>query len=160
MANDDNLHTISSSLPVSRQSKRETVPDRQISDLERERDKRVVALLGRLALHYYRPDFTEKQAMLLIADMLDDLRDFSIPQIETACRAWRKKPEATYFPKSGQLIGLMKESLEASIARRRALAPAYRADRMIEQQRKPLKPWRQVLAENGRLPPDEPDDAA
>lgn len=69
----------------------------------------VSAILARLALHYWRPDFTPEQTKLLISDYLDDLWPYSLPQIERACKEFRMDGDNKFFPKSGELIELMKE---------------------------------------------------
>lgn len=68
----------------------------------------VSAILARMALHYWRPDFTPEQTKLLIADYLHDLEEFSPALIETACSVYRKDGKNQFFPKSGQLIELMR----------------------------------------------------
>jgi hypothetical protein len=121
-----------------------------------------MVLLGRLALHYYRPGFTEGQAKLVMEDMIEDLMDHDPQEIAAACSAWRRKPEASYFPKSGQLIACIKEASEAKIphpgghAREsfRASEQFRREQALAGPQPVALKPWRQVLADHHRaLPP-------
>lgn len=112
------------------------------------RARSIFALLGRLALHYYRPDFTEGQSKLVIEDMIGDLIEYDPRDVAEACTAWRRKPEASYFPKSGQLIGCIRERHEASIANARANKPAFRAIQYeTSALAAPLKPYRQILAE-------------
>lgn len=64
-------------------------------------------LLSRMAVHYYRPDFTEAQAKVLIGDMVDDLHGFGVYEIEKALREYRQNAKEKFFPKSGQLIALI-----------------------------------------------------
>lgn len=70
-------------------------------------------LLSRLAIHYYRPDFTEGQAKLLIQDYVHDLADFAVCDVEAAIRDYRQQPtkgKAKYFPDSAQLRELATEN--------------------------------------------------
>lgn len=69
----------------------------------------VSAILARLALHYWRPDFTPEQTKLLIADYLDDLQRYNPDQIALACRDFRMDGGNKFFPKSGELIQLIKD---------------------------------------------------
>lgn len=63
-------------------------------------------MLLRLAVTYYRPDFTEMQAKVLIADYLLDLAEFEPSDVETAISNYRRMPAAEYFPKPGILFRL------------------------------------------------------
>lgn len=67
----------------------------------------VTATLARLALHYWRPDFTDKQAALLISDYIRDLEGYSVIQVERACMVFRKGPENKFFPRSGELLAIL-----------------------------------------------------
>jgi len=84
----------------------------------------VVMALSKLAVHYYRPDFTEGQAKSLISDMVGDLGEFSVGEIEAAIAAYRQAPpsagKAKYFPDSGTLRKLASDER----AHRRAVAAA------------------------------------
>lgn len=66
-------------------------------------------ILSRLAIHYYRPDFTEGQAKLLIADMVEDLREYSPDVVADACSEYRRKADSKFFPNSGTLRALALE---------------------------------------------------
>ncbi len=68
------------------------------------KDEAIVALLAKLALHYWRPDFTEGQARQLYLDYLDDLRDYAVADIKTAIQAYRTDGTNKFFPSSGQII--------------------------------------------------------
>lgn len=103
------LHTISSSLPQNRSSEKSSAPS--------ERAK-IMLCLSKLAVHYYRPDFTEGQAKVLITDMVNDLSDYRFDEIEIAARDYRKDAENKFFPRSGQLINLVTaERRERRLAR-------------------------------------------
>lgn len=91
-------HTIGSSLEVRRSSGSLAKTGRVGSTA-----KEVMAMLGKLALHYWRPDFSEQQAKLLFADFVEDLREYSPERIEAACTAYRRNPENRFFPTPGQL---------------------------------------------------------
>ena len=64
-------------------------------------------MLGKLALHYYRPDFTAEQAKMVMGDYLDDLEPYSATDVAYACEQYRKQPKSDFFPKIGQLIALI-----------------------------------------------------
>lgn len=68
---------------------------------------KISATLSRLALHFWRPDFTPIQAQYLMEDYLEDLRGYSSNQVESACRNYRRDPENKFFPTPGQLIDLI-----------------------------------------------------
>jgi hypothetical protein len=88
-------HTISSSTPPHR-SFGSSRPEPQKASV-------IAVLLSRLAVHFYRPDFTENQAKSLILDMVEDLGEFAVCDVETAIREYRRDPEARFFPRSGEL---------------------------------------------------------
>lgn len=60
-------------------------------------------MLSRLAVHYYRPDFSEAQAKSLIADMLQDLEGFGVHEIEQAILDYRRDPKMKFFPRAADL---------------------------------------------------------
>jgi len=45
----------------------------------------------------------------MIADYLDDLRGYSAARVERACREFRQNGENKFFPKSGEILDLMKD---------------------------------------------------
>src|SRR3954466_2645273 len=59
-------HTINSSLALQRSSESNSRKDPQ-------KTATIALLLSRLAVHFYRPDFTEGQARSMIGDMVGDL---------------------------------------------------------------------------------------
>lgn len=73
-------------------------------------------MLLRLAISYYRPNFTEGQAKLLVKDMVNDLDRYHVSEIEVAIQKYRRDAANKYFPRSGQLI----ELIEADRKDRRA----------------------------------------
>lgn len=71
-------------------------------------NRKAIALkLTALASHYYRPDFSPAQAQQLIADMVEDLEEFTIAEIEVAVRNYRRNPENRFFPRAADLRGLV-----------------------------------------------------
>lgn len=64
-------------------------------------------LLTRLAVSYYRPDFTEGQALILIQDMLEDLAEFKLPEIEVAIRKYRREAQNKFFPRGADLRAII-----------------------------------------------------
>lgn len=91
----------------------------------------MVLMLSKLAVHYYRPDFTEGQARSLISDMVVDLAEFTVGEVEAAILAYRQQApspgKAKYFPDSGALRQLAsaerKHRREVQAAPVRALFP-------------------------------------
>lgn len=65
----------------------------------------------RLALHYWRPDFTPEQAKLLIEDYISDLRDLPLDLLDSAVASYRKDAANRFFPTSGQLRALITEQM-------------------------------------------------
>ena len=68
------------------------------------KDEAILVLLGQLALHYWRPDFSEGQARQLYTDYLDDLRPYSVADIDRAMKSYRRNGDNKFYPTSGQLI--------------------------------------------------------
>jgi len=102
MDKETELHTINSSLVQQRTSKTPAT-----MGMARQEKATVALLLSKLAVHYYRPDFTEGQARQLIGDMVEDLAEYRVDEIERAITAYRRQPpapgKAKYFPDSGTL---------------------------------------------------------
>lgn len=109
--------------------------------------KQIAAILARLALHFWRPDFTPEQARMVIEDYLDDLRGYSPTQIERACMQFRKRPDSTFFPKSGQLLGILGADRELDPPRSRL--PTWRAPAALMAPRGKLKTVAEVLRDSG-----------
>lgn len=103
-------HTIASSLEHVHSSKTVT-PHQQAKP---QRSKMLALILSRLAIHYYRPDFTEGQAKLLIEDMVQDLGEFNTDIVTEACSAYRQRKDSKFFPTSGVLRALCNEIEQAS----------------------------------------------
>jgi len=84
-----------------------------------------MVLLAKLAVHYYRPDFTEGQAKSLISDMVHDLVEFDVPEVELAIREYRQDAHNRFFPTSGALrapiLAGRKERAEAEKISRKPL---------------------------------------
>lgn len=112
--------------------------------IEAERNKQIAAALSRLALHYWRPDFTPSQAALLIEDFLDDLKDFSVQQVINACAEYRRDGSNKFFPTPGALMEAVQPDREPSPWN---IAP-YRAPR-LESPRKPLRSVSEILRDAG-----------
>lgn len=74
----------------------------------------MATVLSRLAIHYYRPDFTEGQAKLLVEDMVEDLRQFGPTIVADACSEYRRRRDSKFFPTSGVLRAICNEIEQAS----------------------------------------------
>lgn len=81
------------------------------TDAEREavaqKDEAILLLLAKLAVVYWRPDFTAGQAKQLYTQFLDDLREFAFADIAEAIEKYRRDPENKFYPLPGQLRGLI-----------------------------------------------------
>ena len=97
------MHTINS-LPVPPPSSATNLP----AALTQQQKATVALQLSRLAIHYYRPDFTESQAKSLVADMVEDLSEFRPDEIENAIRDWRRDPEKRFFPRAAELAQIVR----------------------------------------------------
>lgn len=64
----------------------------------------IVGLVGRLSLHYPRPQMTAAQNSLVGNDFISDLSDMTADEIAEACDAYRRNPANSYFPTPGKLI--------------------------------------------------------
>lgn len=97
-----------------------------------EETKRISATLSRLALHYWRPDFTPAQANLLLGDYLEDLRGKTALEVESACREYRLGHENKFFPRSAQLLEIIETQ---RISPEEIEANKDRADRLFHRGR-------------------------
>jgi hypothetical protein len=116
--------------------------------VQAERKRSIATLLNRLALHCPVRNLPASQAALLMEDTIKDLLPYHPVQVAAACDAWRRGNNP-FFPISGQLLALIQKASEQSIATARANKPAYRAPKMLEGPRRPLKSAAQILAEHG-----------
>ena len=99
-------------------------------------------LLSRLAIHYYRPDFTESQARLLILDLVNDLDEFALAEVETAVKAYRFDVEQRFFPRSAELRELIfKERRHRREMSRKKIVPEFGESRSMQWWLKPKKLW-------------------
>lgn len=67
--------------------------------------------LGKLALHYWRPDFTPEQAKQMYGDFVTDLDGVTAQELADACQEWRLDPLNRFFPTPGQLRELVRDRL-------------------------------------------------
>lgn len=65
-------------------------------------------LLGRLAIHFWQPDFTPEQVKLKLQDYEEDLAGVTVDELREACAEWRRDPLNNFYPKSGQLLEIVK----------------------------------------------------
>eukprot|EP00913_Durusdinium_trenchii_P005309 g4955.t1 len=73
----------------------------------------IAALLAKLALHYWRPNFTDAQAKQLYMDYIGDLKIYPLDVINRAVGVYRRNEKEKWFPKSGQLIALCEAAIKA-----------------------------------------------
>lgn len=107
--------------------------------------KQIAAILARLSLHYWRPDYSPEQARLLMEDYLSDLSGYSPAQVERACAEYRQNPANKFFPHSGELMGLMGHGKTEY----RSRLPTFRAPPALTGPRPRFKSVAEVLRENG-----------
>lgn len=86
---------------------------------EEDKDAAILVLLGKLALHYWRPDFSPGQARQLYADYLDDLREYAISDISDAITKYRRAEDSKFFPTPGQLVGIIRTVPDWSVDSRK-----------------------------------------
>lgn len=53
--------------------------------------------LGKLALHFWRPDRSQSQWKTLLKDYLEDLSEFPLDHIQEVCKEWRRTKK--WWPK-------------------------------------------------------------
>lgn len=71
--------------------------------VEQQKDDAILTLLAKLALHYWRPDFTAAQARQLYSEYLEDLREYAFDDIAESMENFRRNGENRFFPTCGQL---------------------------------------------------------
>lgn len=116
------------------------------SQLEISPRKQIAAILARLSLHYWRPDYSPDQARLLMEDYLSDLAAYSPIQVDRACAAYRRNPANKFFPHSGELMGLMGYGKPAEY---RPRLETHRAPLSLSGPPNRVKSVAEVLRENG-----------
>jgi hypothetical protein len=111
--------------------------------------KRAVgAYLARLALHYWRPDFTAGQAKLLFEDFYSDLRRYPVAEIEGACQSWRRNSANRFFPTPGQLLEVLGEKHGPIQERPRSIGTTFQGYPALEG-RRAAKSVADMLRDNG-----------
>jgi len=71
--------------------------------------KDILVILGNLRLHFNTNLMNQKEFELLLTDYIEELAIYPIDLIYEACRTYRKDPQSVFFPKLGQLLGLMSD---------------------------------------------------
>jgi hypothetical protein len=99
----------------------------------------VMALLGKLILHYPQMNMGDNQLQVLFEDYLDDLVEFPSSAIAAACKEYRLNPENRFFPSIGWLVSRSKDSTYPLRHRLKIIERILSAE--------PPKPQRSVTAE-------------
>jgi len=123
-------------------------PSKQLRSSQDDPAKRISASLAKLALHYWRPDYTPAQANLLMMDYLNDLKGITPEAVEAACEKYRKNEKNSFFPRSGQLLALIDEKKPKEVLERHA-RPFRGYPALTE--RRATKSVAEVLRENGHF---------
>ena len=87
-------------------SKRDERNRRGDSRVCEQKDEAILALLAKMALHYWRPDFTPSQAKQLYGDYVDDLSQYPMSKVAAAIEEYRQRG-GKFFPTVQQLISLI-----------------------------------------------------
>ena len=159
-------------------------PVSSVVNLTGDRQKRaqIILMLSRLAIHYYRNDFSEAQARLLIEDLVNDIVHCTIYDIEKAIQSHRRDPRARFFPTSGQILGQIekarKDAVEAQrvretpkvkpefgdsrpimwwLQRKRFWKPHWRVEDIPEREREPYQRWL-AKVKSGEVAGKNPND--
>jgi hypothetical protein len=85
-------------------------------------------MLSKLAIHYWRPNFTPDQAKQLIFDFIDDLGRYDLADVQRAIVAYRRSPER-FWPTPGALIALIEKGAGVDLS-------AFRSREELEAQRR------------------------
>lgn len=64
----------------------------------------IMALLGKLALHYWRPDFTPGQAKQVYADYVEHLLPYPMVEIAASIKCYQASPDSNFYPSIGRLL--------------------------------------------------------
>jgi hypothetical protein len=110
------------------------------------RNEQIAAILSKLALHYWRPDFTPTQSKLVLSDFLSDLAPFTPQEISAACDTYRRNGENKFFPTPGALLAILKP---AGTGTERLRLPTFHAGQRQIGGRKATKSVAEVLREHG-----------
>lgn len=71
----------------------------------------ISVMLGRLSLHYWRPNFTEEKNALIVDDYCRDLHGVTVQELADAIEQYRKKIGERYFPTIAQLNKLIGDAV-------------------------------------------------
>lgn len=99
-------------------------------------------MLSKLAMHYYRPDFTQAQAKLLIADYVRDLAPYALGDVQTAMDEYRRAPDSKFFPAVGELLRRCEAAVKERLARTKPQRPLPTESRPIMWWRLPRELWK------------------
>jgi len=114
----------------------------------------IIALLGKLSIHFWRPDFTAAQARQLYVDYVYDLGDYSLRDIADAIVKYRQGGHE-FFPKSGQLVQIIRAIPSWDIRTQKEHADILRADA-----RKELEDVTKRLVEGRKMIGKSPEGVA
>lgn len=89
-------------------------------------DAGVARTISKLFALYPQPDRSEAEWAAWWEAYYEDLAEFPSAALAEACRAWRRRPDAEFFPKPGPLRALAREAARPLLT---ALARAERATR-------------------------------
>lgn len=149
--------TITSSLQVQRSSESSILTGIKG---DKQKAQTIILLLSRLAVHHYRPEFTEAMSKSIIQDMVGDLVEFTVPDIEKAIETYRRMAFAPGkfkpFPDSGMLRKLANDERRhrEDMAKRPALKAQWNGARPSRWWQQPRQIWQPHWRES-EVPADE-----
>lgn len=112
--------------------------------------RQIAAILSRLALIYWRPDFTQEQARLVIENYLSDLEGYTPAEVDAACAKYRQLPTSEYFPKPGQLLAILNPAPKYPDIPPRRL-PTFRSAPQLTGPKPKLRSVAEILRDSGHV---------
>lgn len=107
----------------------------------------MLAVLNKIALHYWRPDFEPSQFKHLMGDYLNDLAAYSPDDVEAACESFRRNPDNKFYPRVGELLAILKPKRDQFD--KPSHLPKYSTPREMLYPQKPLPSVAEVLRKHG-----------
>jgi len=78
-----------------------------IDGLDAKKDETILLMLSKMALLYWRPDFSPGQARQFYDQYVEDLREYSLADIDIAVKKYRRGAGNKFFPMPCDLRALI-----------------------------------------------------